>query len=119
MQRCLLIRMMFERSPRQCAAFCWIQRWLARLRREEGRHREALEPLRRARDEGLDVSAGVSIHHLTLNELDVADYRTFFKVKPPLRAEEDRMAALMTAAAPSLTGEQCSRRRGSAKRPGS
>jgi len=34
----------------------------------------------------------VSIHHLTLNDLDVGDYRTFFKVKPPLRSEDDRLA---------------------------
>lgn len=52
----------------------------------------ALPALTRAKAAGLDVTAGVSIHHLTLNELDVADYRTFFKVKPPLRSEEDRMA---------------------------
>ena len=52
----------------------------------------ALPALARARAAGLDVSAGISIHHLTLNELDVADYRTFFKVKPPLRSEDHRMA---------------------------
>jgi dihydroorotase len=54
----------------------------------------ALPALRRARAAGLPVTAGTSIHHLTLNEFDVADYRTFFKVKPPLRAEEDRLAIL-------------------------
>ncbi len=52
----------------------------------------ALRRLARAKDAGLDVTAGVSIHHLTLNELDVGDYRTFFKVKPPLRSEDDRLA---------------------------
>ena len=52
----------------------------------------ALPALERAKDNGLDITAGVSVHHLTLNELDVADYRSFFKLKPPLRAEEDRMA---------------------------
>jgi len=52
----------------------------------------ALPALIRAREAGLDATAGVSIHHLTLNEFDVGDYRTFFKVKPPLRAEEDRLA---------------------------
>ncbi len=52
----------------------------------------ALPALARAKDAGLAVTAGVSMHHLTLNELDVADYRTFFKVKPPLRAETDRQA---------------------------
>lgn len=52
----------------------------------------ALPALARAKKAGLPVTAGISMHHLTLNELDVADYRTFFKVKPPLRAEEDRLA---------------------------
>lgn len=52
----------------------------------------ALPALERAKSGPGDVTAGTSIHHLTLNELDVADYRSFFKVKPPLRAEEDRRA---------------------------
>jgi dihydroorotase len=54
----------------------------------------ALPALERAKKNGLDVTAGTSIHHLTLNELDVADYRTFFKIKPPLRAEKDRLALI-------------------------
>ncbi|HET9068416.1 MAG TPA: dihydroorotase [Amaricoccus sp.] len=52
----------------------------------------ALHALRCARDAGLTVTAGASIHHLTLNELDVGDYRTFFKLEPPLRSEDDRVA---------------------------
>ncbi|MFZ5965276.1 dihydroorotase [Thalassococcus sp. BH17M4-6] len=54
----------------------------------------ALPALERAKANGFDVTAGTSMHHLTLNELDVSDYRTFFKVKPPLRSEEDRQAVL-------------------------
>src|SRR6056297_3009911 len=54
----------------------------------------ALPALSRAKRNGLDITAGTSIHHLTLNELDVADYRTFFKVKPPLRSEDDRQAVI-------------------------
>ena len=54
----------------------------------------ALRRLSRAKEAGLDITAGVSIHHLTLNELDVGDYRTFFKVKPPLRSEDDRIAVV-------------------------
>ncbi|WP_048646296.1 dihydroorotase [Nitratireductor soli] len=46
----------------------------------------------RARNEGAHVSAGVSINHLALNENDIGDYRTFFRLSPPLRAEEDRLA---------------------------
>ena len=54
----------------------------------------ALPALERAKRNGLDITAGTSIHHLTLNELDVDDYRTFFKVKPPLRSEDDRLAVI-------------------------
>jgi dihydroorotase len=54
----------------------------------------ALPALERAKNNGLDITAGTSIHHLTLNELDVADYRTFFKVKPPLRSEDDRQTII-------------------------
>lgn len=58
----------------------------------------ALPALARAKAAGLDVTAGVSIHHLTLNEFDVGDYRTFFKMTPPLRSEEDRLAAVQAVA---------------------
>jgi dihydroorotase len=58
----------------------------------------ALSPLRRAKAAGLDVTAGVSIHHLTLNEFDVGGFRTFFKLKPPLRAETDRLAMVEAVA---------------------
>ncbi len=54
----------------------------------------ALPALSRAKDNGLPVSAGVSFHHLTLNEIDIADYRSFFKLTPPLRAEVDRIAVI-------------------------
>ena len=67
----------------------------------------ALPALDRAKASGLDVTAGVSIHHLTLNELDVGDYRTFFKVKPPLRSEDDRMA-MVEAVASGLIDVICS-----------
>jgi len=62
---------------------------------------ESLEVLRRAKDAGTGVSAAASVNHLTLNEIDVGPYRTFFKVAPPLRAESDR-AALVEALAAGL-----------------
>ncbi len=40
------------------------------------------------------VSAGISINNLALNENDVAPYRTFFKLSPPLRSEDDRQAMI-------------------------
>jgi dihydroorotase len=62
---------------------------------------ETLDVLRRAKDAGLKVTASASINHLTLNEIDVGPYRTFLKLCPPLRAEEDR-AALVAALAAGL-----------------
>lgn len=54
--------------------------------------RDSLDILRRAREAGLAVSASASINHLTLNENDIGPYRTFLKVSPPLRTEDDRRA---------------------------
>ncbi|SEN74810.1 dihydroorotase [Palleronia pelagia] len=67
----------------------------------------ALPALERAKRNGLDVTAGVGIHHLTLNEIDLGDFRTFFKLKPPLRAEEDRLA-VVEAVATGLIDVVCS-----------
>ena len=53
---------------------------------------ESLDVVRRAKEAGLAVTCGVSINHLTLNENDIGPYRTFFKLSPPLRAEDDRRA---------------------------
>src|SRR5262249_9404642 len=62
---------------------------------------EPREVLRRAKDAGLAVTASASINHLTLNEVDVGSYRTFCKLTPPLRSEEDR-GALVAAVASGL-----------------
>jgi dihydroorotase len=59
---------------------------------------DSLEILKRARDFGLDVSASVSINHVTLNENDIGPYRTFLKLSPPLRTEEDRLALVQAVA---------------------
>lgn len=67
----------------------------------------ALPPLARAKRNGLDITAGIGIHHLTLNALDVANYRTFFKLKPPLRDEQDRFA-MVEAVASGLIDIICS-----------
>ena len=54
----------------------------------------ALETLARARGKGLEVAASVSINHLCFNELDIGDYRTFYRLDPPLRPESDRQALI-------------------------
>lgn len=54
----------------------------------------AANAVTRAKADGANVTAGVSIHNLSLNENDVGEYRTFFRLTPPLRAEEDRLAMI-------------------------
>jgi len=58
----------------------------------------SVEVMRAAKAKGLPVTCGVSVHHLTLNELDVGAYRTFFKLSPPLRSEDDRRALVEAVA---------------------
>jgi dihydroorotase len=70
-------------------------------------NRLSLEAMARAREAGLQVTCGVSINHLTLNELDVGDYRTFLKLKPPLRDEDERLA-LVDALSAGLIDVVCS-----------
>lgn len=60
--------------------------------------RMSVDVMRQAKARGLPVTCGVSIHHLTLNENDVGAYRTFFKLSPPLRSEEDRRALVEAVA---------------------
>jgi dihydroorotase len=55
---------------------------------------QSLEVLHRAKDAGLNVTASASINHITLNEFDIGPYRTFLKVAPPLRTEDDRKALI-------------------------
>jgi dihydroorotase len=55
---------------------------------------DTLDVLRRAKEAGLSVSASASINHVTLNENDIGPYRTFLKLAPPLRTEDDRKALI-------------------------
>jgi dihydroorotase len=58
--------------------------------------KEAIDLLRRAKEEGVQVTAEVTPHHLTLTEEAVDDYDTNAKMNPPLRTAED-VAALREA----------------------
>ena len=55
---------------------------------------DSVEIVRRAKDAGLPVTCGVSVNNLVLNEGDIGHYRTFCKLSPPLRREEDRQAVI-------------------------
>jgi dihydroorotase len=55
---------------------------------------DSVEIIRAAKARGLDVTAAVSVAHLSLNEMDIGTYRSFLKLSPPLRAEDDRRAVV-------------------------
>lgn len=63
---------------------------------------QSAEALARAKASGLNVTAGISINHLTLNENDIGPYRTFFKMAPPLRSEDERRAMVEALAAGTI-----------------
>lgn len=52
----------------------------------------AVEAVRKAKASGLPVTCATAPHYFALNENSVDDYRTFAKVRPPLRGENDRLA---------------------------
>jgi dihydroorotase len=54
--------------------------------------RLSLDAIRAAKAAGLPITCATSINHLTLNENDIGDYRTFLKLTPPLRHEDERHA---------------------------
>lgn len=54
----------------------------------------AIEAIAAAKAKGLRVTCDASPHHLALNELEIEGYRTFAKVRPPLRSEQDRRAVV-------------------------
>ncbi|MBB3951124.1 dihydroorotase [Aureimonas jatrophae] len=54
----------------------------------------AADVMRRAKRDRVRATAGVSAAHLSLNENDIGEYRTFFRLSPPLRSEDDRQAMI-------------------------
>ncbi len=55
---------------------------------------DSIEVVKNAKKSGLNITAGVATPHASLNEYAIEDYRTFTKLSPPLRSEEDRVAVI-------------------------
>jgi len=70
----------------------------ARLMVDQISAAQPLESLARGKARGVKLIATASINHLSFNELDIGDYRTFCKLTPPLRAESDRVALIEAVA---------------------
>lgn len=56
--------------------------------------KQGVEAVRRAKAAGVKVSCSTAPHYLHLNDNALEGYRTFAKVQPPLRSEEDRVALI-------------------------
>ncbi len=54
----------------------------------------AFEAVRKAKSAGLPITCGTTPAHFALNELAIEEYRTFAKISPPLRSEDDRKATV-------------------------
>jgi len=56
--------------------------------------KNSLNVLKKNKSNGLKFSTGVSINNLSLNQNDIGEFRTFLKLSPPLRGEEDRLSLI-------------------------
>jgi len=63
---------------------------------------QSVEAIERARSRGAKVTAGISINNLALNENDIGEYHTFFKLYPPLRPEDERVAMVEALASGAI-----------------
>lgn len=57
-----------------------------------------LDMIRAAKQKGLPVTCGITPAHLFLSDKAVSDFRTFARLSPPLRSEEDRLACISAIA---------------------
>jgi dihydroorotase len=82
-----------------CAEVMMIERDLHLVRLTGGRYHAAhvstaagVDAIRQAKARGLPVTCDTAPHYFGLNETEIGSYRTFAKLSPPLRSEDDRKA---------------------------
>lgn len=56
--------------------------------------RASFDLIRQARTRGVRVSCGVSPAHLLLSDIAIGAFRTYARLSPPLRSEDDRLATI-------------------------
>lgn len=93
-------RLGLDGVPRE-AETVMLERDVRLVRLTKGRYHAAMiscadsvDIMAQAKHTGAPITCGVSINNLTLNENDIGDYRTFLKLSPPLRHEDDRQAMI-------------------------
>lgn len=70
----------------------------ARLHVRQVTTRQGFDLIRQAKRRGVKVTCGISPSHLMLSDIAMSDFRTFARLSPPLRSEDDRQAALSALA---------------------
>ncbi len=56
--------------------------------------KNSLDVIKKNKSNGIKFSTGVSINNLSLNQNDIGEFRTFLKLSPPLRSEDDRLSLI-------------------------
>ncbi|GGD57863.1 amidohydrolase family protein [Erythrobacter arachoides] len=70
----------------------------ARLHARQVTTRAGLALVRAAKARGVAITAGVTPAHFMLSDLALANFRTFARLSPPLRSEDDRQAVIEAVA---------------------
>jgi dihydroorotase len=70
----------------------FLEEYFCRYHISQVSSKKTVSVIKKAKEEGKIFTAGVSINNLSLNENDIGDFRTFLKLSPPLRTENDRLS---------------------------
>jgi len=72
----------------------FLEEYFCRYHISQVSSKKTISIIRKAKNEGKIFTAGVSINNLSLNENDIGDFKTFLKLSPPLRTENDRLSLI-------------------------
>ncbi len=70
----------------------FLEEYFCRYHISQVSSKKTISVIRKAKKEGKIFTTGVSINNLSLNENDIGDFKTFLKLSPPLRTENDRVS---------------------------
>ena len=70
----------------------FLEEYMCRYHISQISSRKTIDVVKKAKSEGKSFTTGVSINNLSLNENDIGDFKTFLKLSPPLRTEDDRIS---------------------------
>ena len=71
-----------------------LEKYPCRYRINQISSSKSLDVIKKNREKGLSFTVGVSINNISLNENDIGDFKTFLKLSPPLRSENDRKSLI-------------------------